>query len=303
MERQLAHPLVEDGFPYRCYSAVYDARTSKPHRAMERLGIGRTAVYHKDDPVWNAFRPPWGARHCRCSWFAISVEQAASRGVKEAEQWLTTGVEPPHEFVAMPTFSLDSLCEPGALYLWDNPLILDDLRSGVDYRVERAMKDLRSLVPCDKKVRQVRDSLMTASEMIEMAQSLTELDKNALAAWPALISCFVSRMSQRREGDALSWRNMIFDALRNVLNSGDAMQREQILPIWIASEDANPNTLVEMLKCRHWDVRKAAVERLGQCESSGASAIASLEPLLLDRSKYVRTAVTEAINQIRLKVK
>jgi hypothetical protein len=298
-ERQLANPLVEDAFPYRVYSAVHDDRTSKSHRVMECLGIGGTAVYHRDDPVWKMFRPPWGARHCRCTWWGTTVEQAAARGVEEAKQWMKTGVEPRHEFVASPALSTDSLCEPGILYVWDYPLILDDFRSGVDFRAARAMKDIRSLVTCEKNLRPLRDSLMTVPELIGMADALMKVDTNALAAWPALISCFVSRMSQRRQEETVSWRALIYDAMRQVLHSGDVTERELILPIWIASDDANSQMLVEILGCRHWDVRKAAAERLGQLGREGAGTIAHLELLLSDRSKYVRAAAADAINRIR----
>src|ERR1043166_3865302 len=88
MERDLAHPLVEDAFPYRAYSAVHDARTSKHHLALESLGIDGSAIYHADDPAWRVFRPPWGARHCRCTWYPVSVEQAAVKGIIEAHQWM-----------------------------------------------------------------------------------------------------------------------------------------------------------------------------------------------------------------------
>lgn len=299
MERDLGNAIVADAFPYRLYSAIDDERTSKPHRAMEGLGIGQTAVYYKDDPVWKAFRPPWGARHCRCGWIALTLEQAASMGLKEAKQWFKTGLEPPHEIVALPPFSLDSQCEPGTLYASDNPLILDDLRSGVEFRVERAMTDVWSLVASPKHLRLLADSLLVVSELIGMADALLGVDKNALAAWPALISCFISRMSRRRQGEVVSYQGLVFEAMRNVLNTGAADEREQILPVWIASEDADANTLVEILGCNHWEVRKAATERLGQLGHAAALALTPLECLLSDRSKYVRAAASDAIKRIR----
>lgn len=85
-ERALAKPLVADAFPYRVYFATHDSRVREEHRAMETLGLDGTDVYHKDDPTWLNYRPPWDY-NCRCSWVAISVNQAAERGVKEAIEW------------------------------------------------------------------------------------------------------------------------------------------------------------------------------------------------------------------------
>jgi hypothetical protein len=295
LERTLGEPMVADAFPYRVYTAIHDARTSKPHRAMEKRGIEGTAVYFKDDPVWKLFRPPWGPRHCRCGWIHTSVETAAEIGVNEAKRWLKTGVEPAHEFVAQPSFSAESVCEPGVLYACDNPLILDDLRSGNEFRVQRAMKDIRLLVDCGKELRALRDSLMTVPELIGMADALTKVDTNALAAWPSLIFCFVSRMSRRRQGEVVLWQTMVYEALRHGLNAGDAACREA----WLNSEDATPSRLVEALDARNWEVRKAAAERLGQFGHAAAGAIGPLEQRLSDKSKYVRLAASDAINRIR----
>ena len=55
----LRHPLVVDEFPYLLYSAVHDSRTEDTHLEMEHLGIQHTAVYRRDDPVWERFFPPW----------------------------------------------------------------------------------------------------------------------------------------------------------------------------------------------------------------------------------------------------
>lgn len=55
----LSHPVVEDGFPYRAYYAIHDARARHEHRELESLGLSGTNIYHKDDPVWKEFEPPW----------------------------------------------------------------------------------------------------------------------------------------------------------------------------------------------------------------------------------------------------
>ncbi|MEX2172754.1 MAG: HEAT repeat domain-containing protein, partial [Pirellulaceae bacterium] len=227
------------------------------------------------------------------------LSRRSHEGVKEAIHWLETGFEPRHEFVAFPSFSPDSLCESGVLYFWDNPLILDDLRSGVDFRVARALDDLESLVACEQHLLSLRNSLVTVPELIRMADALLKIDKTALVAWPSLIHCFVLCMSQRRPGERVSWQALIFDAMRHVLHSGESTEREQILSIWIVSEDANPQALIEILGCRHWDVRKAAAERLGEFGRAASEAIVPLEKLLSDRSKYVRVTASNAISRIR----
>ncbi len=89
----LDHPLVSDEFPYLLYSATHDARTRPGHLQMERLGIQRSAVYRRDDPIWQLFYPPWGW-NCRCLVIPLSVEDAARRGIREAQRWLKTGTPP-----------------------------------------------------------------------------------------------------------------------------------------------------------------------------------------------------------------
>ncbi|HYH63939.1 MAG TPA: phage minor head protein [Urbifossiella sp.] len=89
----LDHPLVTDEFPYLEYSATHDGRVRAEHLAMEQLGLDGTAVYRRDDPVWQRFYPPWGWQ-CRCIVIPLSVEDAAAKGVREAMKWLATGVPP-----------------------------------------------------------------------------------------------------------------------------------------------------------------------------------------------------------------
>ena len=48
----LAHPLVDDEFPYALLSPINDARTSDEHLETQRRGIQGTAVYRQDDPVF-----------------------------------------------------------------------------------------------------------------------------------------------------------------------------------------------------------------------------------------------------------
>lgn len=83
----LSHPVVEDGFPYRAYYAIHDARARHEHRELESLGLSGTNIYHKDDPVWKEFEPPW-SWSCRCGWTSLTIEDAADAGVSHAKAWL-----------------------------------------------------------------------------------------------------------------------------------------------------------------------------------------------------------------------
>ncbi len=89
----LEHPLVGDEFPYLEYHAVHDSRARKEHREMESLGMNGTNVYRRDDPVMRKFLPPWDW-NCRCAVVPIGIEDAAAKGVKEAQEWLATGFPP-----------------------------------------------------------------------------------------------------------------------------------------------------------------------------------------------------------------
>lgn len=85
-DKALAAPLVSDAFPYRAYFATTDRRVRETHIALENLGLNGTNIYRADDPTWDKFRPPWEF-NCRCSWAPVTVEQAARKGVVEAQDW------------------------------------------------------------------------------------------------------------------------------------------------------------------------------------------------------------------------
>jgi len=103
-EALLNHPLIRSGFPYRVYDAIHDDRVRHNHLALEKLGIQGTNVYRADDPVWHLFRPPWDYND-RCSATPITVRFASEKGIKEAQEWLESGVEPANKaFVPMPDF-------------------------------------------------------------------------------------------------------------------------------------------------------------------------------------------------------
>lgn len=89
----LDHPLIGDEFPYVLWTSVHDGRVRPDHLAMERSGIGGTAIYRRDDPLIRLVWPPAGYR-CRCHVIPITREDAARYGVAEAVRWVETGEKP-----------------------------------------------------------------------------------------------------------------------------------------------------------------------------------------------------------------
>lgn len=102
-EGALADPAVSDAFPYRAYYPIRDDRARPEHLELEFLGLDGTNVYHYRDPVWAMFRPPWDW-NCRCGWNPLTIRRAAGKGVKFAQQWLETGIEPLNQNVPFPDF-------------------------------------------------------------------------------------------------------------------------------------------------------------------------------------------------------
>lgn len=98
----IAHPMVADAFPYVLWVATRDTRVRATHLAMERHGQNGTAVYRRDDPIWEELWAPaeW---NCRCAIIPLSLEDAAEHGSREARKWLETD-EPPKspEFAKRP---------------------------------------------------------------------------------------------------------------------------------------------------------------------------------------------------------
>lgn len=101
----LDHPLVADEFPFVLYDHTHDARVRPEHAYLGTHGLDGTGVYWRDDPTIRKFYPPCGW-NCRCVAIPLSVEDAAARGVRDAVEWLRTGVEPRHQWVAKPPFDL-----------------------------------------------------------------------------------------------------------------------------------------------------------------------------------------------------
>lgn len=87
-ERALRDPVVIDAFPYRRKFAAHDLKVRPEHlHIATAAGLNGTAIYRMDDPVWETFRGRW-SYSCRCSDGPMTVEMAATKGVKEARDWL-----------------------------------------------------------------------------------------------------------------------------------------------------------------------------------------------------------------------
>ena len=94
MDRVLAHPMVGHLFPYAEVHAIHDPpRVRANHLAMETLGIQGTNIFRRDDPVFLKYRGPWDYG-CRCGWTPLSVDEAARRGIVEAQEYLRAGTWP-----------------------------------------------------------------------------------------------------------------------------------------------------------------------------------------------------------------
>lgn len=102
-ESLLAHPIVQEVFPFAEYSATHDGRTRDNHLALEIFGIQGTAIYYATDPMWDYFTPPWDYND-RCIKIPMRIADAARAGIEEAKEWLRTGVKP-----ANPTYCLDKI--------------------------------------------------------------------------------------------------------------------------------------------------------------------------------------------------
>lgn len=93
MDRIAEHPIVQEQFPYEEVMPVRDSRLTSLCDTISRSGINGTAVYRRDDPVYQKYRSP---RHYqdRCGRRLLSVRDAAAKGIKEAEEWLRTDSPP-----------------------------------------------------------------------------------------------------------------------------------------------------------------------------------------------------------------
>jgi hypothetical protein len=92
-QKILDHPLVGPLFPYVFRSYINDDRVRPEHKYLGENGLQKTGCYRRDDPTYLRLRAPWDFS-CRCSDIALSVRQAAERGVAEARRWLDSGQPP-----------------------------------------------------------------------------------------------------------------------------------------------------------------------------------------------------------------
>lgn len=87
------HEQVEDAFPFVLDASIADGRRSPLCEIMSKSGIQGTNIYLFRDPEWQRLRP---LRHfnCRCGKVPLSVEDAARRGIRYAQEWLRAGRRP-----------------------------------------------------------------------------------------------------------------------------------------------------------------------------------------------------------------
>ena len=102
----LDHPLVADEFPYLLYDYTHDSRVRPEHVWLGKHGLNGTGIRRRDDPFWKLWFPPCGW-NCRCVAIPLSLEDAAAHGVREAREWLRTGIPPARpEWCEVPPFKL-----------------------------------------------------------------------------------------------------------------------------------------------------------------------------------------------------
>lgn len=99
-DKMMENPVVKDAFPYVIDDSIKDARRTDLCSWFATNGIQGTNIYRADDPLYRQFATP---RHynCRTGRTFITAEEAAHRGVKEAADWVASGV-PPREPFRMP---------------------------------------------------------------------------------------------------------------------------------------------------------------------------------------------------------
>lgn len=93
-ETLASNPIVSEVFPYQEYIPIHDSRVEPEDKALGSLGIDGTGVYRREDPFWDQWTPPIHF-NCRCGTNLLTIEAAARRGVREAQEWLETGQRPP----------------------------------------------------------------------------------------------------------------------------------------------------------------------------------------------------------------
>lgn len=100
MDRVLQTPGFEDVFVYEETLGIPDSRQTELCDVICQSGLQHTGIFRSDDPVYRYYLAP---RHwrCRCGRSPMTLGQAARRGIKTAQRWLETGVDP-HDYVDWP---------------------------------------------------------------------------------------------------------------------------------------------------------------------------------------------------------
>lgn len=125
MDAILDTPIVRDLMPYEEVLPIRDTRLTHLCEVIAESGIQGTGIFRRDDPVYQHFKSP---RHWqdRCGRRALTIEQAAELGIKEAQEWLRTGQDPRTGFVAWPPVELPKGWTPGGQ---GGPLVLMSWRA------------------------------------------------------------------------------------------------------------------------------------------------------------------------------
>lgn len=92
-ESLAAHPIVQEIFRFRQFSATHDGRVRDEHLAFEKFGIEGSDIYLSDDPIWDIATPPLGYQ-CRCVTSLLRISDAARLGLEYAKEWLRIGHQP-----------------------------------------------------------------------------------------------------------------------------------------------------------------------------------------------------------------
>lgn len=108
-----SHPIIAPSFPYRMRMPIRDSRLTELCLILARSGLNGGPIYRADDPFYLRSCPP-SHYGCRCGVRFLSVQDAAERGVKEAQRWLDSG-QPPitPEWVTPPDVQFPAGWNPG----------------------------------------------------------------------------------------------------------------------------------------------------------------------------------------------
>lgn len=100
------HPSVASLMVFAEMSPIRDSRLTELCRLVSESGLenldgNRTAFFFVQDPVFRRFCAP---RHwnCRCGTIYSTIERAARKGIRVANEWLKTGIQPVEHNLLVP---------------------------------------------------------------------------------------------------------------------------------------------------------------------------------------------------------